>query len=226
MATTIGDSISRVRNIVKGVKEDAFMTDRFLYSLILKYAKLLIKRQDNENKIMRFQSLFETIPCLELIEVDKVEACCSGIRSNCTIRRTKDKLPDVLEGAYGPLFRSVTSLDRSVELYKTYPSTFTSIANSTNYKYNKQKYYWYLDGYLYFPNIEWDGILVEGLWAESVDYLKCDENAEPCALRQDHPVHVPEYLFAEIEQMVLKDLGVLVQMPPETQDDKQSQLRS
>ncbi len=62
--TTIGETISRVRNVVKGVKEDAFLTDRFLYSMILKYAKMLIRRQDNENKIMRFQSLFERLPCV------------------------------------------------------------------------------------------------------------------------------------------------------------------
>jgi hypothetical protein len=224
MSTTVGDSVSRVRNLLKAVKEDPFITDRFLYSLILKYAKLLIKRQDNENRIMRFQSLFETIPCIELIEVDKVEACCTGIRTNCTIRRTKDKLPDVLEGSYGPLFRSITSLDRSIEVYRTYPSIYTSIANSTNAKYNKTKYYWYLDGYLYFPNIEWEGVLVEGLWTANVDYLKCD--GDDCQLKQDHLVHIPEYLFAEIEQLVMKDLGMFVQMPNESLDDKQSPLRS
>lgn len=224
MSTTVGDSVSRVRNLLKAVKEDPFITDRFLYSLILKYAKLLIKRQDNENRIMRFQSLFETIPCIELIEVDKVEACCTGIRTNCTIRRTKDKLPDVLEGSYGPLFRSITSLDRSIEVYRTYPSIYTSIANSTNAKYNKTKYYWYLDGYLYFPNIEWEGVLVEGLWTANVDYLKCD--GDDCQLKQDHLFHIPEYLFAEIEQLVMKDLGLFVQMPNESLDDKQSPLRS
>jgi len=224
MSTTRGDSISRVRNLIKGVKEDAFITDRLLYSLILKYAKLLIKRQDNENKIMRFQSLFEAIPCVELIEVDKVEACCSGIKTHCTIMRTKDKLPTILEGSFGPLFRNITSLDRSIQVYKTYPSTFTNIANSTTFKYNKTKYYWYLEGYLYFPNIEWDGVLVEGLWADSIDYLKCD--SEKCLYAQDENINIPEYLFAEVEQMVMRDLGVLVQMPTELQDDKQSPLRS
>ena len=151
--TTIGDSVSRLRNLVKGVKEDAFLTDRFLYSLVLKYAKMLIRRQDNENKIMRFQSLFESLPCVDLIEVDKIEACCSGIKSNCTIMRTKDKLPTVLEGAYGPLFRTVSSIDGSIQCFKTYPSTYTNMANTTTFKYNTNKYYWYLDGYLYFPNI-------------------------------------------------------------------------
>lgn len=224
MATTIGETISRVRNLIKAVKEDAFVTDRFLYSLILKHAKFFIRRQDNENKIMRFQSLFEVVPCLELIEVDKIEACCSGIKSNCTIKRTKDKLPDILEGAYGPLFRSITSIDRSIEMYKTYPSTYAAMTNTTTFKYNKNKYYWYLDGHLYFPNIEWDGVLVEGLWAESINHLKCD--ADVCELKQDHPVHVPEYLFTEIEQTVLKELGMFIQMPVELQDDKQSPLRT
>ncbi len=44
--TTIGESISRVRNIIKAVTMDAFVTDRVIYSLIQKYAKMYIKRQD------------------------------------------------------------------------------------------------------------------------------------------------------------------------------------
>lgn len=222
--TTIGDSISRVRNVVKGVKEDAFLTDRFIYSLVLKYAKMLIRRQDNENKIMRFQSLFEKLPCVELIEIDKIEACCAGIKSNCTIMRTKEKLPTVLEGAYGPLFRTISSIDGSIQMYKTYPSTYTNMANLPSYKYNKNKYYWYLGGYLYFPNIVWESVSVEGLWDESISMYKCDGNV--CAKRQDEDTHLPEYLFAEIEQMVAKDLLTMLQIPIENNDDNQNPLRS
>jgi len=222
--TTIGDTVSRLRNIVKGVKEDAFLTDRFLYSLILKYGKLLIRRQDNENKIMRFQSLFEKLPCVELVEVDKIEACCGGIKSNCTIKRTKDKLPTVLEGAYGPLFRTISSIDGSIPVFKTYPSTYTNIANSTNGKYNNTKYYWYLGGYLYFPNIEWESVSVEGLWDKSIQLYLCDGNV--CTPRQNEDTHIPEYLFAEIEQMATKDLLTLIQIPVENNDDNQNPLRT
>ncbi len=222
--TTIQDTVSRVRNLVKGVKEDAFLTDRFLYSLVLKYAKLLIKRQDNENKIMRFQSLFEKLPCVELVEVDKIEACCGGIKSNCTIKRTKDKLPTVLEGAYGPLFRTITSIDGSIQVFKTYPSTYTNMANLPSYKYNKNKYYWYLGGYLYFPNIAWEAVSVEGLWDESIALYICD--GDPCKPRQLDDTHIPEYLFAEIEQMVIKDLLTTIQIPIENNDDNQNPLRT
>lgn len=222
--TTIGDTVSRVRNVIKGVKEDAFLTDRFLYSLILKYAKLYIRRQDTENKIMRFQSLFEPLPCVELVEVDKIEACCSGIKSGCKIMRTKDKLPLVLEGAYGPLFRTISSIDGEIEVFKTYPTTYVDMTKTSNFKYNKTKYYWYLNGYLYFPNIEWESVRIEGLWDESIAMYTCD--GDVCQPRQDDQTHIPEYLFAEIEQNVLKDLGMMIQTPVEGQDDKMSQLRS
>ena len=222
--TTIEETISRVRNVVKGVKEDAFLTDRFIYSLVLKYAKMLIRRQDNENKIMRFQSLFEKLPCVELIEIDKIEACCGGIKSNCTIMRTKNKLPNVLEGAYGPLFRTISSIDGSIQVYKTYPNIYTNMANLPTFKYNKNKYYWYLGGYLYFPNIVWESISVEGLWDESIAMYICD--GDSCKPRQLDDTHIPEYLFAEMEQMVAKDLLTMIQIPIENNDDNQNPLRS
>ena len=222
--TTIGDTVSRMRNVIKGVKEDAFLTDRFIYSLILKYAKLFIRRQDNENKIMMIQSLFETLPCVDLIEVDKIEACCNNIRTNCKIMRTKNKLPGLLEGSLGPLIRTVSSIDGSYTCYQTYPSLYTTMANAKTFKYNKQKYYWYLDGHLYFPNITWEAVKVVGLWDESIAMYTCD--GDVCAPRQDDPTHFPEYLFAEIEQSVLKELTLLLQSPTEASDDSQSPLRT
>lgn len=220
---TIGNTISRVRNALRGTQDDAFLTDRLIYSTILKFAKLYIKRQDNENKIMRFQSLFEVLPCVELIEVDKVAACCGGIKSKCIIKRTKEKLPDPMEGTYGPLFRDITSIDGSQIMYKTYPGTYVAMTNSTNFKYNKTLYYWYLDGYLYFPNILWDAVRIEAIWDDNIEYMKCD--GDVCDLRQDQPTHVPDYLFAEIEQQVLSQFGMTMQIPADNKDDNQNVMR-
>jgi hypothetical protein len=220
---TIGDTVSRVRNTLKAVKEDPFLTDRFIFSVVIKYAKMLIRRQDSENKIMRFQSLFDVLPCVDLIEVSKIEACCTGVKTKCTIKRTKDRLPQLLEGAYGPLFRSVTSLDGSVEMFKTYPATYTAMSHTSNFKYNKTKYFWYLDGYLYFPNIEWEAVRVEGLWEDDVSQYKCE--VDVCVPKQDQPLRIPEYLFGEIEQLALKELLTTGQVPSDGSDDKQNILR-
>jgi hypothetical protein len=222
--TTIGETISRVRNTIKGVKEDAFLTDRFLYSLILKYANVVIRRQDNEAKIMRIQSLFEVLPCVNLIEVSKIDACCAGIETDCTIMRTKDPLPEPMEGAEGPLIRSVTSIDGSVILINTNPTTYAIMTGQPNFKYNKAQYYWYLEKHLYFPNIEWDAVKVDGIFSESTKVYHCD--VDKCTPRQEDRLTIPDFLFAEVEQLVLKDLGFMIQTPTETSDDKMSPLRS
>lgn len=220
---SIAETISRVRNILKSVKEDAFLTDRMIYSVILKYGKLYVQRQDNQNKIMRFQTLFEVLPCVDLIEVDKVEACCAGIKSKCIIMRTKEKLPSPLEGSYGPLFRDITSVDGSNILYKTYPGTYVAIANSTNFKYNKTLYYWYLDGHMYFPNIIWDAVRIEAIWDDDIQYLKCTDPEDKCILTQEMQTHIPDYLFAEIEQQVIREFMLMMQIPTDNNDDSQNQ---
>jgi hypothetical protein len=222
--TTIGETISRVRNTVKGVKEDAFLTDRFLYNLIIKYANLAIRKLDNENKLIRIQSLFEALPAVELIEVSKIEAQCAGIKTDCTIMRTKEHIPEPLEGSEGPLIRSITSVDGSQILIGTFPTTYALMTTQPTFKYNRTQYYWYLEGHLYFPNIEWEAVRVEGIFTESTARFHCD--ADQCKPRQDDRLAIPDFLFAEVEQQVLKDLGFMIQTPTETQDDKMNPLRS
>jgi hypothetical protein len=223
--TTIGDCTSRLRNLIKAVKEDAFLTDRFLYSMVLKYGKMLIRRQDNENKIKGMDSVFERATCVELIEIGKVGACCAGIQTDCTIRRTKDPLPAIMEGSYGPIIRGVSTVDDSTFFQPTYSQIFVSIANSNNYRYNKSKYYWYRDHHLYFPNVEYDAVNIEAIWEADISSMKCEEENK-CRLRQDNPLPFPDYLVAEAEQSVLKELGVMLQIPSDLQDDKQSIIRS
>jgi hypothetical protein len=222
--STIGEATSRIRNTIKAVKEDSFITDRFLYSLLLKYGKLFIKREDSRNKLMRMSNLFTKLSCIELIDVDKVEACCIGISTGCLIKRTKEKLPEAIEGAYGPILRTVASIDYSQEIYKTDPETYTSMSKTTTFKYNKNKYYWYIDGYLYFPDLQWDSILIDGFFIGDTSGYTCDD-VDNCILRQDQKLRIPEFLLAEIEQMVLKELGIGGTIPPDGAHDNQNVYR-
>ena len=43
---------------------------------------------------------------------------------------------------------------------------------------------------------------------------------------QDETCPIPDYLFTEIETLVLKDLGLMIQIPQEQQDNQQNLLRS
>ena len=218
--TTIGDVVSRVRNQVKSVKQDAFLTDRVIYSFILKHAKWLMKREDSKNRLMAFSGVMQMMDFVELIEVDKVEACCTGIKSNCTIKRTKDKMPVFLQGYFGPLIRTVASLDGSEELQPVLPSTFIHIANSKSFKYNNTKYYWYMDDYIYFPNLEWDAVRIEGIFEDDISEFTCA--ADSCMMKQDQSFNVPDYLQAELESQVFRDLSGLYQIPQDLANDKQN----
>ena len=144
--TTIGDAVSRVRNTLKAVKEDPFLTDRAIYSALTKYGQTLLKREDNQFRLMKISSIFKVLSYVELIDVDRVEAGCVGVTSGCYFKRTKDKLPTIFDGAMGPILRTVSSIDGSIEMNRTDPGTWVSITRSTTFKYNKRPYFWYLNG--------------------------------------------------------------------------------
>lgn len=221
---TILEATSRIRNLTKSVKQDAFLTDRFLYSVIMKHAKLLMRRQDNLNRIMKFNSVFQTLDFVELIDVDRAQAECRCISTGCTFKRTKEKLPQMIDGYWGPLIRAVTSLDLSEELTPTFPTTFEQMSRQKTFRYNKKKYYWYLNGYLYFPNLEWDAIRLEGVFEGDISQYNCDPT-DDCEYIQDKTINIPEYLFTEIEQLVMRDLGVLLQIPQDIQHDNKHVVR-
>lgn len=223
--TTIGEATSRIRNLVKGGKQDAFLTDRFIYSLILKYAKMFIKRQDNLNIRLKFYSLYKTLPCVELIETTRVEACCGNLPKGLPIMRTKEKIPVPFEGSFGPFLKMVASIDGSTEVYRTSTAAFNSVLKSSGFKYNKNKYYWYLNGYLYFPNIDWPSVSIEGIFENDISVFSCDAK-DQCKIRQEQIFPIPDDLFAEIEKQVLQDLGFSLQVPQDPKTvDKQNTLR-
>jgi hypothetical protein len=208
----VGEAISRVRNQIKSVKQDANLTNRFLYSMIMKHARFFMHRQDNLNRIMKYNSVFQTLNHVELITIDKAEAQCYDVDTGCYFKRTKNKLPRMIEGYFGPLLRSVSSMDLSRQVIPTFPMTFQQISNQRTFKYNNKKYYWYLNGYLYFPNLEWDALRIEGVFEDDISAMNCD-TTDDCLFIQDQKINVPEFLFSEIEQLVIRDLGIMIQIP-------------
>jgi hypothetical protein len=220
--TTVGEAISRIRNAVKAVKEDPFLTDRQIYFALMKYASALIKREDNQFRLMKISSIFKVLPYIELIDVDKVEAGCVGVYSGCYFKRSKEKLPTILNGVFGPIIRTTSSIDGSIEMFRTDPGTWVSMTKSTTFKYNKRPYFWYLNGYIYCPNIDWDAIRMEAIFEGDVETC---ENQDNCQIKQDEVFSLPEYLFAEAEQFVVKELTTIMQVPVDSTDDGQNVLR-
>ncbi len=215
----ISEVISRIRGQIKAEVQDAFVTDRYVYSLVIKYAQILMRRQDFANKLMKFNAVWRTLPYVQLIDVDKVEASCSGIQSGCTFKRTKEKLPNMIEGYWGPLIRTISSIDGSIEMQATQPGTYTSMTKTTSFKYNTTKYWWYINEYIYIPNVEWDAIKIEGVFDDNIGAWLCEDAAE-CIPRYEQEINIPEALFAEIEAQVINAMMVTVKIPVVDGDNK------
>ena len=216
----INDVISRLRSQIKGISQDAFLTDRMIYTFVLKNAKFLMKREDSKNKLMAFSGVIQTMDYVELIEVDKVEACCTGIASDCTIKRTKEKLPIFLQGYFGPLIRTIASLDGSEELQPILPTIYSSLSKSKNFRFNKTKYFWFIDDYIYFPNLEWEAVSIEGIFEDDISAFTCEEDS--CIKKQDQSFNVPDYLLSELEAQSFKDIMGMYQVPVDTAVDTQN----
>lgn len=221
MKKKVREWISQIRSLSKTLNQDnLYVTDRLIFSLIKKHAAPLLYQEDGKMKIMKMDFLFTPLPFVELTEVDKVEAECTGLRTDCTIKRTRKKLPEMLTGYWTALIRDVSSLDGNIEIYPTTARNYVRKKNATDAKYDKNKYYWYLDGHLYFPDIEWDAIRLEAAFGDDVSDYICD--GDPCADAQDMEVAVPEYLMATVMNLVFQDLAAMFQIPSDQAHDKKS----
>jgi hypothetical protein len=223
MNTTIGDILSRIRNQIKASKQDAFLTDRTIYSMVKKHSSWLLKREDGGAKLLAQSNLFQEIPYVELIDVDRVQAGCRGIHSDCTFKRSLHPLPEIMNGYNGPLISAVTSLDGSITLKEVDYGTYVSMTKVKTHRFNKTKYYWFKEGYLYIPNVDWDAVSVEALFEGDVSHFACNDCGDDnCTPMQQQSFNLPPYLYGELEGHVIQDLRNMLQIPQDLQNDKQS----
>jgi len=224
---TIGEVTSRIRNGIKSVKEDAFLTDRYLYSMFMKYAKALVKRESQRKNIYTHTSLFKEIPCLELMEVDKVAACCLAVNIGLTFKRSREKLPRMITNDKGPLIKSVSSVDYSQNLTETHPTVYANMTKTSGFKYNKSKYYWIIDDYLYVPDNLWEAVRLQAMFEDDISPLLCDLGAEDesCEIKQNMELAIPEHLYMDIETLVRNEIAPLPQLPSDGSDDQQNVIR-
>lgn len=224
---TIGNVCSQVRNLFKGDTQDSYWTDLSIYLMVKRHAALLMKRLDEKGKLSKFSSVFETLDIVELCEVDMVEASACGWapKSFRTMRKTKLPMPMFTEGMYGPMVRSVTSLDASVDFKMIYNiNMYNLISRQSNFRYNNTKYCWYLNDHLYFVDIDAPAVRVEGIFEADISAFKCCD-ADRCKRRQDQSLNIPDFMLTEIMELVKKDMSLQLQVPSDNTQDGQSPLK-
>lgn len=220
MSLTLREIISQVKNTNKFVNADSKITNKYIYSLLKKHRDYLIKQLDGKFELIRLRYLFQTLNCVELIPTPTINECC-GVKSPWTIYRTKEKLPIMVNSTMGPLFRRVSNIDGTEELTEITPFEWNRKIEDTNFKYNKYHYYFFNDGYLYFPNIEWKKIKIEGYFDDDVEDINCEcfNEEKSCKSMLDTEFRIPEYILTLCIDNVNKELFNYYQRIPLEDDD-------
>jgi hypothetical protein len=200
----------------KLLSTDNLITDRAIMSEIKNNAFLLIKRETNLRKLWATDTVFTTVPCLEMVEVP-ISECCD-YADPCTVARTKFKLPRITEGNYQYVIQGVYSINAmSGQGKKLKEITINRYVNLLKLPIiKKEEYYWISNGYLYVNNPLLKAIRLVALFEEDVPneimYPECgcgtpDYTTEQLCLNPlDKESPVPGYLEKQVLELTSQKL--------------------
>jgi hypothetical protein len=220
--------ISQVRNELRIANSDSRLNDRFLWSIIEKHSEWLIKRESKKLRVMTQDTIFQTLKCVDVVDAPAVDECC-GIRTKCKVFRTKDKVPELYSDDMGVIIKSVYTIDGSKDFSEITINEYMRKLENPHSKYDKSSYFFYNNGYLYFPKSTIRKVMVKGYFKSEIinDCEACPSDVDPCLPFIDTPVRIPTYLIAELLQHVLAELTSLtLKIQQEEQIDKNETRKS
>lgn len=216
--------IANVRSLLREISGDNFISNRAILSDLRATASLYIKRDFDRRKLTGIDSLYTTIPCLEMKEVPLAE-CCS-YHSPCTIRRSVHKLPKVGNSIYGNIIDGVYSVDGSLRFV---PGTAQRYANSLMLNLNKKAYiYWIQNDYLYISDSEIELVKIKAFFEEDVPtyFFECDpeKDKNPCKSTLDEEFKCPGYLITGVIDGVINKYAQIYKRIQNDQTDNDTEI--
>ena len=207
--------VSDVRGRHKLLSGDNRINDRVILSQVRASALLLIKRETNLRKLWSTDTVFTTIPCLEMKEVSISE--CASYVDECTIARSVYKIPRITEGNYQYVIQGVYSVNamggKGKKIKEISINRYINLLKLPIIK--KEEYFWISNGYLYITNPFIKAVRISALFEEDVPnnvlYPDCDcgitvSLEERCKNPLDKDFPLPGYLEKQVMDLVTKEL--------------------
>jgi hypothetical protein len=192
------------------------ITDRAIASEIRRTSLLLIKRETNLRKLWATDTLFTTIPCLEMIEVPISD--CGDYSENIMISRSKYKLPRIAEGNYNYVIQGVYSINVLGGTGKRLKEiTINRYLNLLKLPAKKnEEYFWINDDYLYVSSAFVEKVRISALFMDNIpnDVMYpescCSSDnytlEEYCMNPLDKKFYLPGYLEKQVMQLASETL--------------------
>jgi hypothetical protein len=225
--TTKGELISMIKNELKLVHADSRFTNKFIWSVIQKHADWLIKRESSKLRVLSQNTIFQTMKCVHVDDAPAVDECC-GIKTRCKVFRTRIKLPNLYEDDRGVIIKSVYTIDGSKDFSEITVEEYMRKLENPHMKYDQSSYFFYNNGYLYFPKSTIRRVMVKGYFVDEIvnDCEPCPTE-EACVSYLDSPIRIPKYIVGELLQFVLNEFAALtLKIQSDEQVDKNETRKS
>jgi hypothetical protein len=208
--------VSNLRSTHRLLSTDSMLSDRAIFSELRINTFLAVRRETNLRKLWATDTLFTTIPCLEMIEVP-ISECCDYV-DNCTVSRSKFKIPKMSEGNYQYLIQGVYSINamggRGKKLKEITINRYLNLLKLPIIK--NEEYYWIVNNYLYTNNPLLQALRISAFFEEDIPneilFPDCDCNLNKYTIEQlcqnplDKEFQLPGYLEKQVLDMTSQKL--------------------
>jgi len=203
--------VSIIISTLKSTGKDSRISRRLILAVGESKAKTYISQKLNDRSLYREVNIYREIPCVEFVEIDKVDCPLIEFRLCNTIYRSKNKIPELLWSRYGHTLKEVRTLDNNKVFLPTTVSQHRRDKNRSQ-KSNKLSFF-VEDQYIYIID---EPLKSGNLYLLTQDLYEleqiCECSDKKCDSVWDFEFVCPDKLEEVVIQETLKQLMITRQI--------------
>lgn len=222
-----GEFVSRVVNGLNALTKDIHVSKRWILGIGRSKAESYIAQRWDEGSMVDDYSILTCIPCVEMIEVDKIECCDAAFALCGFLMRSKYRLPGLVYSSRGAIITQVSNVDNSI-FYKRADIKTYRIQSKRKYAKKLPGFYYVYDGYIYIPDeyIELVNVCYFTMKRKEALRLSACEPESTCDSVWDDDFVFPVKLIEYIVSETLQEASNKIRIPADERPDLDSNVKS
>jgi len=205
--------VSEIINDLRALNIDDRISSRYVLSKLRGFLALYIKRENDQRKLYDYDTLWLTVPCVEMEPANDIE-CCGVVIPKCkTWMRSKKAIPEIYITGQGPAIQQLQSARGDIVFIKSTLKDYLK-ASARRWQNKENKYFWIENNHLVVPDSEIELVTLVAYFKDKkagkelsgCPETDCGEKDPKCNLPMDEDFDCPDYLLAQVKQDTITNL--------------------